>query len=150
MKIYSTAFKDSEMIPSKYTCDGEDISPPINFSEVPESARSLALICVDPDAPSGKWVHWLIYNIPADMSELKENVAKKEKPEGEILQGINDFGRIGYGGPCPPGGTHRYYFKLYALDTILNLEAGITEKELLKAIFNHNIAETHFMGKYSS
>ena len=150
MKISSNAFKDSEMIPSKYTCDGEDISPPINFSEVPEGARSLALICVDPDAPSGKWVHWLIYNIPVDMSELKENVAKKEKLAGGILQGINDFGRIGYGGPCPPGGTHRYYFKLYALDTILNLEPGITEKELLKAIFNHNIAETHFTGKYSS
>ncbi len=150
MKIFSKAFKESEKIPPKYTCDGEDVSPPITFSGVPEGTGSLALICVDPDAPSGKWVHWLIYNIPSDLSELKENISKKGKLESGMLQGTNDFGRIGYGGPCPPGGTHRYYFKLYALDTMLNLEAGITEKELLKAIFNHNIAEAHFMGKYGS
>lgn len=149
MKISSRAFSEYEMIPVKYTCQGQNISPPLSFSEVPDKARSLALILVDPDAPSGKFVHWVLFNIPPDTRELNENIEKKEMLEDGTLQGTNDFARIGYGGPCPPFGTHRYYFKLYALDTLLNLKPGANESEMLRVLFHHNIAEAHFMGKYS-
>jgi hypothetical protein len=149
MKIWSKTFEEGESIPSRYTCQGEDISPPLSFSDVPEKTISLALILVDPDAPSGKFVHWIMYNIPPDTSELEEDIKKIEKLDNGTLQGRNDFGRIGYGGPCPPYGTHRYYFKLYALDTMLNLQPGVNETELLKVIFHHNIAEAHFKGIYS-
>lgn len=149
MKIFSRAFEEYEMIPTKYTCQGQNVSPPLSFSDVPEEAKSLALILVDPDAPSGKFVHWVMFNIPPVTRELDENIEKVGKLEDGTLQGTNDFGRIGYGGPCPPYGTHRYYFKLYALDTLLNLKPGARENELLKVLFHHNIAEAHFMGKYS-
>ncbi len=149
MKISSRAFREYEMMPAKYTCQGQDVSPPLSFSEVPEKTKSLALILVDPDAPSGKFVHWVIYNIPPETRELEENIKKTDKLADGTLQGRNDFGRIGYGGPCPPFGTHRYYFKLYAIDTLLNLKPGAKETELLKVLFHHNIAEAHFMGKYS-
>ncbi len=140
---------DGEMIPAKYTCQGEDVSPPLSMMDVPEKTRSLALILVDPDAPSGKFVHWVMYNIPPETRELEENIKKTDKLPDGTMQGINDYGRIGYGGPCPPFGTHRYYFKLYALDTILNVAPGVRETDLLKVLFHHNIAEAHFMGKYS-
>jgi Raf kinase inhibitor-like YbhB/YbcL family protein len=149
MKIYSHAFKEYDTMPAKYTCQGQDISPPLSFEDVPEKTKSLALILVDPDAHSGKFVHWIVYNIPPEKRELEENVKKISILEDGTLQGTNDFGRIGYGGPCPPYGTHRYYFKLYALDTSLNLKPGARETELLKVIFHYNIAEAHFMGKYS-
>jgi Raf kinase inhibitor-like YbhB/YbcL family protein len=149
MKISSRAFKEFEIMPAKYTCQGQDISPPLSFSDVPAHTRSLALILVDPDAPSGKFVHWVIYNIPSETMELEENIKKTAKLTDGTMQGLNDFGRIGYGGPCPPFGTHRYYFKLYALDTLLNLKPGVKETDLLKVLFHHNIAEAHFMGKYS-
>jgi len=136
-------------MPAKYTCQGQDISPPLSFSDVPAHTKSLALILVDPDAPSGKFVHWVIYNIPSETMELEENIKKTAKLTDGTMQGLNDFGRIGYGGPCPPFGTHRYYFKLYALDTLLNLKPGVKETDLLKVLFHHNIAEAHFMGKYS-
>lgn len=136
-------------MPVKYTCQGQDISPPLSFSDVPAHTKSLALILVDPDAPSGKFVHWVIYNIPPETAELEENIKKTAKFADGTMQGLNDFGRIGYGGPCPPFGTHRYYFKLYALDTLLNLKPGVKETDLLKVLFHHNIAEAHFMGKYS-
>jgi len=148
IKIKSTAFKEGGMIPSKYTCDGADISPPLSWDSVPEGTKSLALICDDPDAPMGTWVHWVIFNIPPDTRELPENVPPQKTLANGAKQGINDFRKIGYGGPCPPGGTHRYYFKLYALDTGINLEAGATKSQLLKAMEGHILAEGQLMGKY--
>lgn len=148
MKLTSKAFAPGEMIPKKYTCDGPDVSPPLAWAEVPEGTRSLALICDDPDAPVGTWVHWVYYNIPPDIDGLPENVSTQDKPVSGGMQGINDFRRKGYGGPCPPGGTHRYYFKLYALDIKLNLKAGANKQTLLEAMQGHVRAETELVGKY--
>lgn len=147
--IKSSAFENGGMIPSKYTCDGEDISPPLEWDSLPEGTKSIAIISDDPDAPMGTWVHWVIYNIPPDKKGLDENVPKvRELPDG-ARQGMNDFKRIGYGGPCPPYGVHRYYFKIYALDTLLDLPPGATKKELLKAMEGHILAKGELMGKYS-
>ena len=148
IEIKSTAFDEGEMIPSQYTCDGEDFSPPLSWGSVPEGTKSLALICDDPDAPMGTWVHWVLYNIPADVKELPENVPPLETLPNGAKHGKNDFRKIGYGGPCPPGGIHRYYFKLYALDTEIDLEPGITKAQLLKAMEGHVLAEGQLMGKY--
>ncbi|RMF58605.1 MAG: YbhB/YbcL family Raf kinase inhibitor-like protein [Calditrichaeota bacterium] len=148
LKLTSSAFKEGGMIPMKYTCDGIDISPPLSWDKAPEGTRSFALICDDPDAPAKTWVHWVIFNIPGDQTELPENVPpQKQLPFGAI-QGTNDFRKIGYGGPCPPGGVHRYYFKLYALDTLLDLPAGATKEDLLKAMEGHIIAQGQLMGRY--
>ncbi|MDH7517653.1 MAG: YbhB/YbcL family Raf kinase inhibitor-like protein [Candidatus Thermoplasmatota archaeon] len=143
MKLFSSAFRDGETIPSKYTCDGSDVSPPLSFSDVPENTKSLALIMDDPDAPMGTWIHWLVWNIPVNKTVIEENEGLK------FPQGLNDFGKIGYGGPCPPSGTHRYYFKLYALDTMLNLNEGAKKEQLVSAMSGHIIEETQLMGKYS-
>lgn len=148
MKLISSVFDEGAMIPSKYTCDGADVSPPLKWGELPDGTKSLALICDDPDAPVGTWVHWVYYDIPAETEGLPENVATNERPVEGGTQGINDFRKIGYGGPCPPGGTHRYYFKLYALDIPLNLSSGATKKQLLKAMENHIIGQAQLMGKY--
>jgi len=148
MEIKSPAFKEGELIPSKYTCDGPDISPPLEWSDAPAGTRSFALISDDPDAPVGTWVHWVIFNIPANVNKLDEDVPKKDVLSNGARQGRNDFGRFGYGGPCPPGGTHRYYFKLYALDKELDLKAGSTKRDLLKAMEGHVLAEAYLMGKY--
>lgn len=148
LELKSTAFEEESMIPKKYTCDDQDISPPLSWSLVPNGTKSIALICDDPDAPIGTWVHWVIFNIPANVRELPENIPPQKVLETGAKQGTNDFKKIGYGGPCPPGGTHRYYFKLYALDTEINLDAGITKKELLKAMEGHILAEDQLMGKY--
>jgi len=148
MEIKSSAFKEGESIPSKYTCDNIDISPDIEWSKVPNGTKAFALIMDDPDAPSGTYVHWVIYNIPGNQRELQENIPATETLDNGIVQGRNDFGKIGYGGPCPPGGTHRYHFKLYALDTQLDAKAGITKKELLKAIDVHVLEEGELMGRY--
>jgi len=148
MELSSLAFNDGDMIPDKYTCDGADVSPPLEWGLVPEGTKSIALICDDPDAPVGTWVHWVYYDIPADTKGLPENIAPQENPDNGGKQGTNDFRRIGYGGPCPPGGTHRYYFKIYALDTILNLPAGADKKQLLKAMEGHIIGQAQIMGKY--
>ena len=137
MEIQSSAFKEGATIPAKYTCDSLDISPPLEWSKGPEGTKSYALICDDPDAPGGTWVHWVIYNIPENIQELPENVPKMESLKNGARQGKTDFGSIGYGGPCPPGGTHRYYFKIYALDFILDHKPAITKKELLRAIEKH-------------
>ena len=119
MQLMSSSFKDGNHIPSIYTCDGKDISPPLSWTGLPAEAKSLALVCDDPDAPAGTWVHWVAWNLPAETTELKEALpTKKEFPNG-MRQGKNDFDRIGYGGPCPPSGVHRYFFKLYALDNPL-------------------------------
>ena len=148
IKVTSTAFDESGMIPEKYTCDGMDISPQLAWTNVPDGTKNFALICDDPDAPMGTWVHWVIYDIPANTKELKENIPLQEKLDNGAKQGTNDFRKIGYGGPCPPRGTHRYYFKLYALDTTVNLEPGNTKAELLKAIEGHILAQGQLMGKY--
>jgi Raf kinase inhibitor-like YbhB/YbcL family protein len=147
--ITSTAFSEGSMIPQNYACDGEDISPPLAWSGVPDGTKSLALICDDPDAPMGIWVHWVLFNIPAHIMELPANIPPEKIIQNGAKHGINDFRKFGYGGPCPPGGTHRYYFKLYALDTEINVEAGINKAQLLQAMEGHILAEGQLMGRYS-
>jgi Raf kinase inhibitor-like YbhB/YbcL family protein len=137
------------MIPAKYTCDAENISPPLAWSGVPETAKTLALVADDPDAPRGTWVHWVIYNIPATEKGLAENVPARETIDSGARQGTNDFRKTGYGGPCPPSGTHRYFFKLYALDTDLNLPPGATKDQLLKAAEGHVVAQGQLVGRYT-
>lgn len=148
LELKSRAFENEEMIPEKFSCDGEDISPELTWSGAPENTKSFALICDDPDAPVGTFVHWVIFNIPADVSKLGENVPNHELLENGAEQGKNDFGKIGYGGPCPPGGTHRYYFKLYALDQKVNLDPGISKDQLLDEIKDNIIDEAQLMGRY--
>ena len=147
-EIKSTAFQQDGMIPFRFTCDGEDASPGLTWSDPPKGTRSFALICDDPDAPMGTWVHWVVYNIPPDKRGLEEAYPKDRKQPDGTLQGMTDFRKVGYGGPCPPGGTHRYYFKLYALDTVLSLSPGATKKELLEAMKGHQLAEAQLMGRY--
>jgi Raf kinase inhibitor-like YbhB/YbcL family protein len=148
IKITSSAFLEGGMIPKRYTCDGEDISPPLKWTSPPEGTKSIAFISDDPDAPMGTWVHWVIYNIPPDVTELSENIPPDSTLPNGASQGINDFRRIGYGGPCPPGGTHRYYFKVYALDTKLIFKSPPTKKDLLKAMEGHILGQGQLMGKY--
>ncbi len=148
MEIISLAFEEGAMIPKKYTCDDIDISPPLKWSMVPDGTKTFAIICDDPDAPMGTWVHWVVYNLPANINELSEDVPPSEILPNGAKQGRNDFGKIGYGGPCPPGGTHRYYFKIYALSEELKVEAGITKSELLKAMEGHILSEGQLMGRY--
>ncbi len=148
MKISSSAFKEGGMIPSRHACDGEDVSPDLAWTDPPEGTASFALICDDPDAPMGTWVHWVVYNIPKAAQGLASSVAGEEALPDGTLQGITDFRRIGYGGPCPPGGTHRYFFKLYALDTTVALKPGATKSDLLKAMKGHILAEAVLMGRY--
>jgi Raf kinase inhibitor-like YbhB/YbcL family protein len=148
IKIKSLAFVPGGKIPGKYTCDGMDISPPLSWTSGPEGTKTFALICDDPDAPMGTWVHWVLFNLPADITEFRENVPPDKELENGAKQGMNDFRKIGYGGPCPPGGTHRYFFKLYALDTEINLEAGATKAELLEAMEGHILAEGQMIGRY--
>lgn len=148
IRVKSAAFEEGGMIPKKHTCDGADVSPPLAWDQVPEGTKSIALICDDPDAPMGTWVHWVLYDLPAGVRELPEDVPGQEVLPNGAKQGTNDFRRIGYGGPCPPGGTHRYYFKVYALDSALGLAPGSTKAELLKAMEGHVVAEGHLMGKY--
>jgi len=156
--LTSSAFEQGKTIPEKYTGKGEDVSPPLAWSNLPEGTQELALICDDPDAPSPEtpraepWVHWVIYNIPAGTTALAEGVPKTEKldePAG-ALQGTNDFGKIGYNGPMPPAGSgpHRYFFKLYALDTKLDVDPGLTKAELLQAMEGHELAMGELMGLY--
>ncbi len=147
MKIISPAFDEGDWIPVKHTCDSLNVSPPLKWSDVPKATKSFALLCEDPDAPMGTWVHWLIYNIPESIREMPENVPPiKNLPNGAI-QGRNDFRKIGYGGPCPPMGTHHYSFKIFALDIELKAESEITRPDLLKAMHDHIIGEAHLMGK---
>ena len=148
IRITSSAFEEGGLIPAKYTCDGADISPPVQWEAVPEGTKSIALISDDPDAPVGTWVHWVLFNLPAETKELGENVPADEILPNGARQGTSDFGRIGYGGPCPPSGTHRYFFKIYALDAQLDLDAGATKKQLLAVMEGHILAEGQLMGKY--
>ena len=149
INITSPAFKNGAFIPKKYTCDDVNISPPLKWAGVPDGVKSLVLICDDPDAPMGTWVHWVIYNIPPSIKELSENTPKDKVLENGALQGTNDFHKIGYGGPCPPGGTHRYFFKIYALDIELDLDSGATKEALLNIMKGHVLAEGELVGKYS-
>ena len=148
IKITSSAFEDGGVIPAKYTCDGEDISPPLQWDAVPEGTKSIALICDDPDAPIGTFVHWVLFNLPTDTKELAEGIPKGTTLPNGARQGTSDFGRIGYGGPCPPSGTHRYFFRIYALDTQLDLAPGARKPDLLNAMQGHILAQGQLMGKY--
>jgi Raf kinase inhibitor-like YbhB/YbcL family protein len=148
MKIESPAFKDGGAIPRQYTCDGRDASPALSWSGVPAETKSLALICDDPDAPAGIWVHWVLVDLPPSMTGLPEGVPATPTLSGGGVQGKSDFGRLGYGGPCPPSGTHRYEFKLYALDAELKLSAGATKAQLVRAMQGHILAEAKLTGKY--
>ena len=142
MKLTSPAFQNNAQIPSEHTCDGRDLSPPLSISGVPSNAKSLALVMDDPDAPVGNWDHWIVFNISPSASQMP----KGTEPKG--VAGKNSWGRTGYGGPCPPSGTHRYLFKLYALDAALNLPEGATKKELERAMQGHIISQAQLMGTY--
>jgi len=149
MEVKSTAFQEGAMIPKLYTCDGQDISPPLSWSGVPSEAKSLALVMDDPDAPRGTWVHWVLFNIPPDTTSLAENLPRTASLPNGAKHGNNSWSKLGYGGPCPPGGTHRYYFKVYALDDVIALSAGITVGQLLKAMEGHILAEGQVIGRYT-
>jgi len=143
MKIESSAFQNNGKIPVKYTCDGEDINPPLAISGVPSNTKSMALIVDDPDAPSGDFVHWVVFNIPPDITEIKEGTL----PMGAV-EGTNGSGRADWTSPCPPSGTHRYFFKLYALDTILSLGQSTHKANLIKAMQDHVLGEVSLLGLY--
>ena len=148
IQITSSAFKHEGMIPARFTCDGEDISPPLKWENLPQSTQSIAIIADDPDAPMGTFVHWVLYNLPANTRQLPEAVPAKEVLDDGAVQGKTDFGRFGYGGPCPPSGTHRYFFKIYALDKRLEI-VGIADKSrLLNAMQGHIVGQGELMGKY--
>lgn len=150
IQVTSAAFADGGSIPSKYTCDGQNVSPPLKWNSVPEGTKSQALIADDPDAPNGTWVHWVLYSLPPSLRELPENVPAAENILGNGgRQGKNDFGKSGYGGPCPPVGTHRYFFRIYALDGDLRLNPGLTKAGLLEAMEGHILGEGQLMGTYS-
>lgn len=146
--VTSSAFTEGGMIPKKYTCDGADMSPPLSWSGIPKGTKSLAIIADDPDAPAGTWVHWVVYNLPPDLTGFPESVPPQKTLANGGIQGQTDFRRIGYGGPCPPGGTHRYFFRVYALDEVLDLAPGAIKKRLLQAMEGHILAEGELMGKY--
>ena len=143
LSISSPAFSHKGMIPSKHTCDGADVNPPLSFDNIPEKSKSLALIVDDPDAPMGTWVHWVAWNIGPGTKEIPENSVPQD-----ALQGTNDFRKQSYGGPCPPSGTHRYFFKLYALDAPLPLQAGATKTQLEQAMKGHILAQAELVGLY--
>jgi Raf kinase inhibitor-like YbhB/YbcL family protein len=148
--LTSPAFKDGETIPKTYTCEGRDVSPPLHWTVPPAGTRSYVLIADDPDAPAGTWVHWVIYNLPLDLRGLSEAVPAEEQVLDGALQGLNDFKRVGYGGPCPPPGPpHRYYFTLYALDAVLDLKPRETKAPVLRACKGHVLAEARLMGRFS-
>lgn len=148
ISLTSSAFRQGELIPEEYTCDGRNISPPLQWSHVPEGAKSLAMIVDDPDAPRGLFTHWIIYNIPPDELEFTENVEKDKTLPNGARQGVNDAGKIGYTGPCPPSGTHRYFFRIYALDSTLDLEPGVNRKQFDDALRGKTIAQGELMGTY--
>jgi Raf kinase inhibitor-like YbhB/YbcL family protein len=149
LAITSGAFTQGSAIPTRHTCDGTDLSPALAWGQPPEATKSLALICDDPDAPAGTWVHWVLFNLPAGTRSLPEAVPSDRELAQGARQGLNDFGKIGYGGPCPPKGpAHRYYFKLYALDATLPLPAGATKSQVEKAMQGHILAQGELMGRY--
>jgi len=149
LSLSSAAFKEGDKIPVKYTCDGQDISPPLAWDEPPQKTQAITLIVDDPDAPSGVFTHWVLFNIPANVRQLREGVPPQEQLQNGALQGKNDFGRIGYGGPCPPrGAAHRYRFTIYALDKPLDSKAGASKKQVLDAMKGHILAQGQLTGTY--
>ncbi|HII94540.1 MAG TPA: YbhB/YbcL family Raf kinase inhibitor-like protein [Candidatus Methanofastidiosum sp.] len=148
MKLSSKAFTEGGMIPQKYSFKADNISPPLEWDYVPPNTKSLALIVDDPDAPMLRWVHWIVYNIPATQNNLKEGILPEGNIEVGIKQGINSWRKIGYGGPSPPWGTHRYIFKLYALDKELDIDSGLSKSELIKKMEGHILDEAELVGKY--
>lgn len=150
IKISSSAFNHGEKIPSKYTCDGNNISPGLIWNETPENVETFVIIAEDPDAPSGTWVHWVIYNIPKEVNTLPESISAKKALDNGAQQGMTSFKDIGYGGPCPPSDTHRYYFRIYALDKSLSIKPENANREtILKAIEGHVLATGELMGIYN-
>jgi Raf kinase inhibitor-like YbhB/YbcL family protein len=149
LQVTSSAFQDGGMIPPKYTADGADVSPPLAWEGMPEGTKSFALICDDPDAPMGTWVHWVMWNIPPEVMSLDEGIPAVAELADGSQQGTTDFRRIGYGGPAPPSGTHRYFFKVYALDTTLDLDSATTKAKLVKAMTGHVLAQGQLVGKYT-
>jgi Raf kinase inhibitor-like YbhB/YbcL family protein len=148
MALSSSAFKDGQPIPVDYTCDGKNISPPLAWTGAPANTQSVLLIVDDPDAPSGVWTHWIVFDLPSDASDLAEDFAKAPAAS-TTKQGTNDFKKPGYGGPCPPAGkAHRYFFKIFALDTTLNLPAGASRKDVDAAMTKHVLAAGQLMGTY--
>ena len=148
IKVTSTAFKHGGMIPAEYTCDGANVSPALKWDSAPEGTKTIALISDDPDAPMGTWVHWVLYNLPPEKRELPENFPEDETLPDGTRQGMTDFGKAGYGGPCPPSGTHRYYFKIYALDSMIDSATVLDKKALLEKMKGHILAEGQLMGRY--
>ena len=145
----SSAFNNGGDIPRKHTCEGQDVSPALSWSDPPQGTQSYALIADDPDAPAGTWVHWVVHDLPPATHQLPEGVAKTEEIAGGGRQGVNDFRRTGYGGPCPPPGSpHRYFFKLYALNSMLNLKPKAGKRDVEQAMQGHILAQAELMGKY--
>ncbi len=149
LDIESSVIKHKGYIPDRYTCEAQNFSPSLSWSNVPKNTKTFVLICDDSDAVFKSWVHWVIFNIPKDVRGIKENISAEDLALEGIIQGKNDFGKLGYGGPCPPKGKpHKYFFKLYALDESLSLEEGVTKKDVLEAIEGHILAETKLMAFY--
>jgi Raf kinase inhibitor-like YbhB/YbcL family protein len=149
LSLSSPVFQEGEKIPVKYTCDGQDMSPPLTWGEPPPGTQAFALIMDDPDAPGGVFTHWVIFNLPGDSRELPEAVPRENQLENKALQGMTDFGRVGYGGPCPPTGpAHHYLFSLYALDQPLDLNAGASKKQVIDAMQGHILAQEQHTGIY--
>jgi Raf kinase inhibitor-like YbhB/YbcL family protein len=149
LEVRSSAFTEGAKIPSRYTCDGENISPDLEWSSVPHGTRSIAIIADDPDAPRKTWVHWVLFNLPPTLHALGKDVPKTAVLENGGIQGLNDSNELGYDGPCPPSGVHRYYFKVYALDIAIPLKSGCTKEQLLTAMEGHALADGVLMGRYS-
>jgi Raf kinase inhibitor-like YbhB/YbcL family protein len=149
MQLTSTAFTEGQPIPARYTADGENVSPPLRWDAPPDATRGLALVCEDPDAPRGTWTHWVVFNLPPNCRELAEGAGRNGGVPDGAVEGLNDFGRLGYGGPSPPPGKpHRYFFKLYALDAPLDLQSGLSRPELLAAMKGHVLDQAILVGKY--
>jgi Raf kinase inhibitor-like YbhB/YbcL family protein len=148
-ELKSTAFDAGGEIPAVFTCQGRDVSPPLSWSGVPAKTKALVLVCEDPDAPMGTWIHWVYYDIPAGTARLAQGVPRTGRPPAGGVQGRNSFGNQGYGGPCPPWGTHRYFFRLYALDTELRLGEGEKRDAVTAAMKGHVLATAELMGTYS-
>jgi hypothetical protein len=147
--ILSSAFNSGDSIPVLYTCDGDDISPPLLFSNVPAGTVGLAIVCDDPDAPGGTWTHWVLFNIPASTESLPAALPVDARLPDGSQQGLNSWGRTGYGGPCPPSGTHRYFFRAYALDCVIELPSRARAEQVLRAMEGHVLMTAELMGTYS-
>ncbi len=147
--LICSEFRNLDLIPKKYTCDGQNLSPPLSWNDPPEGTKAMVIIMDDPDAPMGVFTHWVLFNIPNDATELPEGYPNQPSFEDGSIQGINDFGKLGYGGPCPPPGLpHNYSFRLYAVDVKLSLKAGVSKIEVIDAIKGHIMSQAELIGRY--